>query len=206
MKRSLLSVLAALPVLAGDFINLTFDEPDLTGSLTPIFPGGPLQGNSSEILRGWSLTVNGQPQPQMEYAPPGTGGGNQAYLVHNSTVGPEGPYALTLISFFPGPSDIRVQQIGTIPADAAGLWIGSAGRVEMFVNGTQVPDPQAGASSRIVDISAFSGQTVDLGFRVVPGFSARFDIFGFVQVPEPSTWALFGVGAAAIFCIGRRKT
>ena len=73
----------------------------------------------------------------------------------------------------------------------------------MFINGERVGDT---VNDLTVDVSRFSGQEVNLEFLVRPGDSLRFDILGFVPVPEPSTWALFGVGAAAILCFGRRKT
>ena len=72
----------------------------------------------------------------------------------------------------------------------------------MFINGERVGDT---VNDLTVDVSRFAGQEVDLEFLVASGASIRFDILGFVPVPEPSTWALFGVGAAAVFCIGRRK-
>jgi hypothetical protein len=33
----------------------------------------------------------------------------------------------------------------------------------------------------------------------------RFDILGFKPIPEPSTWTLGGIGAAAVFYFARRK-
>jgi hypothetical protein len=138
IQLSVLSLILLQPCFGSPFINLTFDEPDLTGSLTQIYPGGPLEGNTSEILRGWSLTVDGQPKPRMEYAPPGTGGGSLAYLVNNPAGSLLGPHSLTLFSPFPSTPEIRVGQTGTIPAEATGLWIGASGRIDAFANGEKI--------------------------------------------------------------------
>jgi hypothetical protein len=215
MKRSLLSVLAALPVLAGDFINLTFDEPDLSGSLTPIFPDGPLLGNTAQILRGWTVLADNQSQATMTYSPNNIGSsGDVASLVANSPAESQtvfGANTLYLRSDHTDPGGgpvIRVQQTGTVPADAAGLWIfATGGSPRMFINGERVNDPRIGAlADPVVDVSRYAGQTIDLEFLVPRGGSTRLDIIGWVAVPEPSTWALFGVGAALVFCVGRRKT
>ncbi len=59
-----------------------------------------------------------------------------------------------------------------------------------------------------VDVSRFSGQIVDLEFhlRQDPGGTAlMFDVVGFSQVPEPSTLALFGIGAIAFMFFRFRK-
>ncbi len=204
-QLAVLGLILAQPCIGSPFINLTFDEPDLTGSLTPIHPGGPLEGNTSEILRGWSLTVDGQPKLRMEYAPRGTGGGSLAYLVNNPAGSLLGPHSLTLFSPFPSTPEIRVGQTGTIPAEATGLWIGSAGYIEGFVNGIKIGEVKPELGSQVVlDVTRFAGQEVSLEFVLRYGGSARFDIFGFTPIPEPSTWALFGVGATAMFLFARR--
>jgi hypothetical protein len=204
---------SATTCIAGEFVNLTFDEPDLSGSLTPIFPGGPLQGDTSRILRGWSVRADNQLQAAMTYSPYNIGGaGNVASLVANS---PElaqtafGANTLFLRSdqTLPGGGPvIRVQQTGTVPADAAGLWIfATGGSPRMFINGEPVNDPRIGAlADPVVDVSRYAGQSIDLEFLIPKGGSTRLDIFGFTPVPEPSTWALFGVGAAAVFYFARR--
>jgi hypothetical protein len=208
-RLAIFGILTMSVCKAAPFVNLTFDQPDLSGSLTPVYPGGPLEGEVAKILNGWTLSANGKPQAHMTYSPLGTSTSGIATLDENSAADKQthlGPYSLILEPPVPNPPDVRVSQTGTIPADAVGLWIGSAGPVEMFVNGTKVDDPRIGTFSNvIVDISSFSGQTVDLGFRVVPGFSTRFDMFGFTPIPEPSNWALFGVGAAAILFFSRQK-
>jgi hypothetical protein len=209
MKRSLLSVLAALPVLAGDFINLTFDEPDVSGALTEIYPGGPKRGSAAALLRGWNVSVAGQPYEFATISSFPVGSGNDPVsLLGNPPAEPSsllGGYTLGIHSPVPPAPEIRLSQRGTIPADAAGLWLAS-GYVQVFADGLKIGEvnPMVGGRS-IIDVSPYAGKEVALEFLVESGWSIRFDILGFVPVPEPSTWALLGVGAAALFCIGRRK-
>lgn len=206
MKRSLLFLCLALPLLGGDFINLTFDEPDVSGTLTEIYPGGPKRGSAAALLRGWNVSVGGQ---AYEFATVSTfpvGSGNDPVsMLGNSPAeqsSPLGAYTLGIHSPVPPAPEIRLSQRGTIPADAAGLWIFGTGHAQVFINGERLGDT---ISTPTVDVARFAGQEVDLEFLVASGSSIRFDILGFVPVPEPSTWALLGVGAAAVFCIGRRK-
>lgn len=132
MKRSLLLMLAGLTALSGNFVNLTFDEPDLTGSLTPIYPGGPLEGEAARILKGWSLVVNGGIQTMMAYSPQGTSTAGLATLFENSPAEKPtilGSHSLLLRSPFPSQPDIRIRQTGTIRWMRWGC--GSAAPVEL---------------------------------------------------------------------------
>ncbi|HAB14948.1 MAG TPA: hypothetical protein DCE44_00710 [Verrucomicrobiales bacterium] len=55
------------------------------------------------------------------------------------------------------------------------------------------------------DISSYAGKEVTLEFAFYRGQGVAFDNLGFVNVPEPSTWALLGVGLAALGWRGGRK-
>ena len=206
---------SATTCIAGDFVKLTFDEPDLSGSMTPIFPGGPLQGDTSRILRGWTVRADNQPQATVTYSPYpiGSEGGLAALKANSPDLAQTvfGANTLFLRSDHTSPGGgpvIRVQQTGTVPADAAGLWIfATGGSPRMFINGEPVNDPRIGAlADPVVDVSRYAGQSIDLEFLIPKGGSTRLDIFGFTPVPEPSTWALFGVGAAALCVFSRRRT
>lgn len=200
MKPLLLLALAST-CLAGEFVNLTFDEPDLTGSLTPVFPEFPqtyLRGNTAEVLRGWTVLIGNQPASTVLYSPRGTFTAPPVNLVQNTAANQAtalGAYSLLLQSSPPDVPVLRLSQQGTIPADAAGLSFFGAGYVQMFVNGERAGDS---IGVEPVDVSRWSGQDVNLEFLVRAGESARFDILGWVAVPEPSTWALMGIGLTAL--------
>jgi hypothetical protein len=205
--RKMLVLLVALPALGGEFVNLTFDDPDLSGPLEPVFPGGPLRGSATGIVPGWSFFTDGLPVATATWSAFNFGsGGGHVSLVQNSpanAAGPLGEASLVLQSRIGNTaSEIRLSQRGTIPADAAGLWIFGTGHAQVFINGERLGDT---VSTPTVDVSRYAGQEVDLEFLVAPGASIRFDILGFVPVPEPSAWALFGVGAAAVLGLARRK-
>jgi hypothetical protein len=197
---------SATTCIAGDFVNLTFDGPDLSGPLTPTFPDGPLIGNTAQLLPGWTVTRGGAPQATMFYSPPQTVGAGAVRLFHNTPADAAtilGPHSLMLVAPAPEGGEIRLSQQGTIPADAASLGFFGAGAFLAYING------EFQADSRLhnqIDVRPWAGQTVNLEFRVPEFEGGRFDVLGFVPVPEPSTWALFGVGVAAILYIGRRKT
>ena len=55
-----------------------------------------------------------------------------------------------------------------------------------------------------VDVSGYAGQTVELAFRARNGWGI-FDVLGFKTIPEPSSLALFGLGAAVLFVTVERR-
>jgi hypothetical protein len=106
--------------------------------------------------------------------------------------------------------DLRFQQTGRIPADAVGLGYFANGPMEMLINGSLLHTVDTTLSTTpIVDVSAYAGQVVNLEFHVFQrpfsGALFEFDINGFTQVPEPSTWALFGVGTVTLAWSYRRR-
>lgn len=214
MKLHLASLLVTTATaLGGDFVNLTFDQPNLNGSLEPLLPGGPFLGRTADLLPGWKVRVRDISAEQITYSPLQKSSFGPVTLRQNTPANAAtllGFASLELHSADPnsasGP-EIRLSQSGAVPADAAGLWVASAGYVQGYLNGTKIGevDPFLG-SHAVWNIGRYAGQEVNLEFLVRPGDSIRFDILGFVPIPEPSTWALFGVGALAVgwFCRGRR--
>ncbi|HAB19158.1 MAG TPA: PEP-CTERM sorting domain-containing protein [Verrucomicrobiota bacterium] len=205
MKTTLLLVgLGAIHCSADPFVNLTFDDPDLSGPLTPVFPGGPLEGNTDQLLRGWTVAIDGQVQSRMVYSPPGTGSGGPVNLLQG--ISPFGPYEIYMFSRFPQQPEIRVSQTATMPTVATFLWIHGTGYIQAYADETKIGEVNTVFSTyAFLDVSSYAGREVTLGFILPPGGRAEFDIVGFTSVPEPSTWALLGLGLGALVWQFRRR-
>ena len=206
MKKTLL-LLAVVPVLAGDFVNLTLDEPDLSGPLTEISPGGALRGNAAQLVPGWNLVVGGELQTSLTWSPhPWPNDrpplGLVQHLPDDTVAIPRLGIAYLQVALGLPRPDIRLSQRGTIPAGTSGLWVASD-FVSLSVDGVKIVDSRAFRAPFNIDVSKYAGQEVTLEFELTK--SGFFDVMGFVPVPEPSTWALFSVGAAAMLGWVRRK-
>lgn len=196
-------ILALNTLVAGDFINLNFDSPDLSGPLVEEYPGGPFRGQADQIFRGWSVEYGNRIQDTASYSPVGTQLGFPVTLFENVPGSREqsvlGRYSVYFSSSpDPGAGAFLIRQNGEIPSQAKWLDIRSAGYVQAFVNGTKIGEVGAGSSRSVLDVSGFSGKEVELSFLVRPGESAVFDVVGFTSVPEPSTLGLFGFGITVV--------
>ena len=146
-------------LMAGDFVNLDFEHPNLSHATPdPVIPGY-LRAPASEALQGWSLTADGFPAATIYVTPPG---------------GSKPPVALT-------------GGLGMLPGTGVDL-----GKYELYLDKpSQVP----GSLDPIYRLS-------QLG--TIPAGATIFDIAGFVTAPEPSTYALVGMGAVALWWQCRR--
>lgn len=198
--------------MGGEFVNLGFDIPDVSGSLTPIDstrPNGPFSGSASQILRGWTLTLDGEIQTTVTYSPWPTTAGYPGVSVQNNRPelanGPGGINFITIDSPFnpPGP-ETRIFQTATIPVGASGLALFGSALGDVLIDGVVIGTTYDGRP-RPLDISRFAGQEVKLEFHFGSGASGRFDIYGFTQIPEPSACALFGIGAATLIWASHRR-
>ena len=130
------------PLLAGEFINLGFNEPDLNGKLVSVGVRGPYLGLTSQLLPGWNLTANGQIVTEATYSPINRGSGIGILELNEARPGyPWGYYLVLAANDYndgkPGP-DVWLSQTGTVPKDAAGLWVVGGGGVEGYINGEKM--------------------------------------------------------------------
>jgi hypothetical protein len=199
---------------AGEFINLGFDEPDLSRMYQ--HPQGGLALPPEDVLRGWSFSFDWTtPPPPPEIAFFGYGGGAPFGLVGS----PPGLGTLSLfVNQWYGAAwfnvlrpTMHLYQVGRIPSEAVRLWVDVNQQwptrpIHTFVDSQELPDIDFRG---LYDVSAYAGQEVKLEF-VFPGdreiSNYWFDIHGFVPVPEPCTWALLLLGAAPLFRrVGKRR-
>jgi hypothetical protein len=221
MKIIAALLIASVPAIAGDFINLGFDQPNLSHVQTM---NGLQQGPTSEVLQGWSLTIgNGVAYPPSTIISVGPAAPLSLYPAQNvQGIGPDlGKYSLFLGPVLgpPGQSFSPVytlSQTGVIPANASSLQfllsdaiagLPPANLFQCQINGQSASLSVApGIRPDILnaDVSAFAGQQVNLSFVFGQGIFSQFDIAGFTTTPEPSTYALLGFCAALLWCGSRR--
>jgi hypothetical protein len=210
--------LLATTVTAQEFVNLNFDSPDLTGSLRPVFQdpgpaGSGYWGDIRQVLRGWQVSLDGVVQSEITYSPwPTDGrvlGANLVNYRPGRGIDLGGVNHLVIETrserWPPAGPEVRLSQVGTIPPTATGIELFGSAYGRVLINGEDVGSTYDG-HVHALDISRFAGQDVNLEFLFRPGAAGSFDIFGFTQVPEPSTWALFGCGAVIMgWMLGRRR-
>jgi hypothetical protein len=212
--------------VAAPFQNLGFDEAN-TNNIVDSY--GPID----EMLPGWRLfSISGE-QTLIGYNASAIGG-EWVTLYDSNIRGFDSPIPIEgkyLLGLYPGSfgeinAPFHLSQIGQVPADARTIRFRDlGGPFELRVNGELLPliyeyptnysIPPPGQFSPIAipvvgDVSQFSGQTVELDFITVSAISSLNAIdsilFSPETIPEPSAWALFGLGALGFLAtpVGRR--
>ena len=203
-----IAIVVSPVTLGGEFVNLTFDEPDLNGSLVPLLPDGPFIGSATDLLRGWSASANGVPFGTIAYSPyrqPLFG----AMIILSERAPSQNLLYLDSVGEPDGP-EIRISQRGTIPANAISLLTYPVGSgISGYANDKFIGEIDVNHSIAHWDVRAFAGQEVELSIVLRGNSSGAFDILGFEMIPEPSTTALFVVGGLGlgwmIFSKGRSR-
>jgi len=218
MKTSFGYLLLALGLAsashAGDFVNLDFNSPALSHAVNDAKYG--LLVPPQDALRGWSLQWDWSGPPLALPSFVGTTGGWAPFGLCPGLDTYFGAYRLQVHDYWypPNAGSLRptfhLYQVGVVPPGATQLdyWLINPPLsppdpdMRIYINGV---DQNVAWDAQSVDVSRFAGQEVKLEF-VFPGgrplYYFSFDIYGFV--PEPSVWALFGVGGV-VFLYARKR-
>ncbi len=205
-----------LPLAADPFVNLTFDEPPRDPAALELVggPAGVYRGSVQNILPGWEVSYLGLPLSDAGYSINGHRGSIPPVTVDEYD--PSEPWGLvggrsglSLRMGDPPPNltiDLILRQRGEIPADAVSFEIIHSGRGVVRIDGSIVSEFDSELHpNRVIDVVPFAGKEVDLEIAFYHGQGLSFDILGFTSVPEPSTWALLGLGAVALGIGSGRK-
>ena len=209
--RSLIQVLCFFTVVlarAGEFKNLTFDEP-ITNRTRPVFLYGRLlfQGDANRLIPGWSITYDKSIASSVYFSD--NTGGDGITLVQNIPRLQDlyGQFSLGVYGFKyikdaePVPISIELSQTGMIPEWVVGIRYFSGDlRFQLLVNGEPV-----GNGYGYADLTQFAGSEVTMQLRFPPRYTGNFDIIGFTTVPEPSEYHMFGVGLGLLGWQARKR-
>ena len=217
----LIAFILAIPIRAiaqGTLGSGTFQDLDFESATIVPVSGQPFFIQAGPALPGWTAVLGSSVQSQIVYNARSSGAaeitlsGNPTGIDGNFSVILEGADGLS------GPN-ASILQTGVIPAGANSIQFASPTTspegFSVSLNGLAL-NPQVLSvgpkfATWAAPISGFAGQNVTLEFTSHNGFvggSAFFldDIsFSSQVIPEPGTWALFGLGSLMILTSLRRK-
>ncbi len=226
---ALLGLLFAFGLSAGTFTNLNFEN-----ARRPLQFLDQLNGQivaASNAFPGWSVSLGGLLQTEVYYNSITLGAGSVDLF---GTLPPRPDFFEQVISgrFSAGLQNgngfASLSQTGTIPTDSLSLLVDlrrDALQIEpngLSVNLNGLPAPMVHLSQTTtvagltydtygVNVAALAGLETELRFSAAPLTfvvtldNIRFSPIALPIVPEPSTWALFGVGLGAVLWFGRRR-
>ncbi len=217
----ILTLVASQTLKAADFQNLDFESANL-----PILPPGEVGGYVpiSQALPGWSAYLGTLATDSILYNNFTLGSAVVSIQGPNSPLGAPlgGNFSANLMpGYDPRVSElvgVSLAQTGLVPAEANSIFFkvrtGSpfqqpfqvtlAGEQISLVPWEEQPDHVLFAG----DISTFAGDTVELRFFISEQLNAMWVddiVFSSVPVPEPSTWAMLGLGAVLLGSTVRRR-
>lgn len=223
---SLSAVLCAAP-----FVNLTFDEANVDRVVPLDGSVGFFSGSPGDLLPGWNYIYDEHPATVIYYSlryESGLGMTLSPDFRFNSLAMPpeNSRYILSIsaskawdhndpLTGIPAAA-LSISQHGEVPLGASELRFDSNVHsdsgfripVEVRLNGQdqslQLLGNDRGFDQFVVDVSGFAGKEVDLEIKFTPGVFGFFDISGFTQIPEPSTWTLLLTGVGGLFWYSRR--
>ena len=214
MKRTLVALLVCPALLAGEFVNFTFDEPDLA-NVRPFKPPGEYFDRQyapvEEVFQGWTISqvfLDELKFSAFDGLANVDAGASTLSLSPASSLGSL-PYSVNVgqrLGLDWERSTFSLSQVGLVPGDAGTLRWWNAGNLDVHINGESLSGQRVDPLLPLYEanVSTYAGQEVELSLEFAKGSSYEFDLVGFMPIPEPSPAALLIVGGVLLFT-GRRR-